>query len=82
MGEEKSLFEKKSQIPGKLLIPDKYSWGVSYEYLPGWPEQTEEEIIGLCLRNQHMGEDKSLFEKKSQIPGRFPHPDKYSWVIS
>ena len=29
----------------------KYSWGISYEYFPGWPEQTEEEIIRLCLRH-------------------------------
>ena len=29
--------------------PDKYSWGISCEYLPGWPEPTEEEIIRLCL---------------------------------
>ena len=29
--------------------PDKYSWGISYEYLTGWPKPTEEEIITLCL---------------------------------
>ena len=27
--------------------PDKNSWRISYEYLPGWPEPTEEEIC-LC----------------------------------
>ena len=29
--------------------PYKYSWRISYEYLPGWLEPTEKEIIRLCL---------------------------------
>ena len=49
MGEEKSLFEKKSQILESFLHPDKYSWGFPNEYLPGWPKPIEEEIIRLCL---------------------------------
>ena len=28
---------------------NKYSWGISYEYLPGWLKQAEEKIIRLCL---------------------------------
>ena len=60
MREGKSLFEKKrNQIrlvitfeiifPVKFPHPFKHSRGIPYEYLPGWPEPTEEEIIRLCL---------------------------------
>ena len=49
MWEEKSPFEKKIQIPERFPHPDRYLWGISYEYLPGWPEPTKEEIIRLCL---------------------------------
>ena len=28
---------------------DIHLWGISCEYLPGWPEPTEEQIIRLCL---------------------------------
>ena len=56
MREEKSPFEnKKSQIklvitldwnffPERFPHPDMYSWGISFEYLSGWPEPTKEEI--------------------------------------
>ena len=47
MREGKSLFEKKK--PKRLPHPYEYSWGISYEYLPGWPQSTEKEIIRLCL---------------------------------
>ena len=56
----KSLFEKKKKKNLRLTEiiflerfphPFKYSWRISYEYLPGWPEPTEEEIIRLCLRH-------------------------------
>ena len=58
MGEGKSLFEKKKpKLDQRLRLifskrfphPYKYSWGISYEYLPGWPELTEKEIIRLCF---------------------------------
>ena len=29
--------------------PDKYSWGISYKYFPGWRELTKEEINRYCL---------------------------------
>ena len=46
--------KKKIQIrlfifPKRFPHPNKYSWGISYQYLPGWPEPTEEEMIRLCL---------------------------------
>ena len=54
------LKKKKSQIKQWLRLieiifsdsfphPDCYSWEISYEYLSGPPEPTEEEIIRLCL---------------------------------
>ena len=58
MREGKSLFEKKKPkldqrlrliFPKRFPHPYKYSWGISYEYLPRWPESTEKEIIRLCL---------------------------------
>ena len=54
MAEGKSPFEKKSQsrliiFPEMFPHLDKNSWGISYEYLRGWPKPTEEEIIRLCL---------------------------------
>ena len=36
-------------FPKKFPHPHKYSWGISYEYSPGWPEPNEKEIIRLCL---------------------------------
>ena len=33
----------------RFLHSDKHSWGISYEYLPGWLEPAKEEIIRLCL---------------------------------
>ena len=55
----KSLFEKRKKnlrlteiiFLERFPHPFKYSWRISYEYLPGWPEPTEEEIIRLCLRH-------------------------------
>ena len=56
-----ALFEKKKPKLDKLLClieitfpkrfphSDKHSWGISYEYLPGWPEPAKEEIIMVCL---------------------------------
>ena len=53
MREGKLLFEKKKRsrliFPKRFPHPYKYSWGISYEYLPGWPEPTKKEIIRLCL---------------------------------
>ena len=54
MAEGKSPFEKISQsrliiFPEMFPHLDKNSWGISYEYLRGWPKPTEEEIIRLCL---------------------------------
>ena len=43
------MFKIKIVFPERFPRPDKYSWGISYEYLPGWPELTEEKIIRLCL---------------------------------
>ena len=59
MREWKPPFEKKFQVklvitfneiifPEKLPYANKYTWGISYEYLSGWPEVTEEEITRLC----------------------------------
>ena len=59
MREGKSLFEKNPKLDKWLCLleiifskrfphPDK-PWEISYEYLPAWPEPTEEEIIRLCL---------------------------------
>ena len=55
--------------------PDKYSWGISCEYLPGWPEPTEEEIIRLCLCHTsyldkflklHISQTKKIFQFQKQ----------------
>ena len=43
------MFDWKYLQYERFAHPDKYSWGVSCEYLPGWPETNEEEIIRLCL---------------------------------
>ena len=52
MPEGKSLFEKKKRLrlifPKSFPHPCKYSWGISYEYLLGWPETTQKKIIRLC----------------------------------
>ena len=50
---------KKQKIPNqtsdyvifreRFSHPDKYSWGISYEYFSGWPELTKEEINRYCL---------------------------------
>ena len=58
MPEGKSLFAKNKPkldqrlrliFPKRLPHPYKYSWGISYEYLPRWPESTEKEIIKLYM---------------------------------
>ena len=58
MQEGKSLFEKKKNqirpvitfnFPQEVPHPYQYSCGISYEYLPGWPELNKREIIRLCL---------------------------------
>ena len=60
MQEGKSLFEKNPQIRLAIMFNWNYFlqevpsfWkafvGISYEYLPGWPEPAKEEIIRLCL---------------------------------
>ena len=36
-------------FPKRLPYPDKYSLGISFEYLSGWLELTEEKMIRLCL---------------------------------
>ena len=43
------MFDWKYLQYERFAHPDKYSWGVSCEYLPVWPETNEEEIIRLCL---------------------------------
>ena len=47
MREGKSL--GKFLFPQEVPSPFKYSWGISYKYLPVWPEPTKKEIIRLCL---------------------------------
>ena len=60
MREGKCLFEKNPKLdqclclfeiifPERFAHPDKYSWGISYQCLPGWPEPPQEEIIRSCL---------------------------------
>ena len=36
-------------FPEMFPHPDKYSRGISYKHLTGWPKPTEEEVIRLCL---------------------------------
>ena len=58
----------------------KYSWGISFEYLPGWPKPTEEEIIGLYLCHTIFINFKvvSITDKKmSQFQKQ--RPDVFFW---
>ena len=36
-------------FPERFPHPDKCSWGISCDYLSGWPEPTEEKIIKLFV---------------------------------
>ena len=71
MREGKSLFEKKKRLrlifPKRLPHPYKYSWGISYEHLPGWPEPTQEEIIRLCLCHTIFINFKVLYHKLKKM---------------
>ena len=55
--------------------PFKYSWGISHEYFPGWPEPTEEEIIRLycfMLSSQILKLYVSQTKKMSQFQKQPP----------
>ena len=78
MREGKSLFEKKKRLrlifPKRLPHPYKYSWGISYEYLPRWPESTEKEIIRLCLCHTIFINFKVMYHKlKKCLNSRSSH---------
>ena len=51
MGKINRHLKTNSQITERFLHPDKYSVGFSNEYLAGWLEPIEEEIIRLILRH-------------------------------
>ena len=69
--EGKSLFEKKKRwrliFPKRFPHPYKYSRGISYEYLPGWPERTQKEIIRLCLSHAIFINFKVMYYKLKKI---------------
>ena len=54
---EIAIWKKETKLDSRLRLifrkrfprPYKYSWAISYELLPGWPEPTEKEIIRLSL---------------------------------
>ena len=78
MPEGKSLFEKKKRLrlifPKRFPHPYKYSWGISYEYLPRWPELTEKEIIRLCLCHTIFINFKVMYHKlKKCLNSRSSH---------
>ena len=48
--------------------PDKYSWGISSEYLLGWPEPIKEEITRTCLCHTIFRNFKScMYHKQKKI---------------
>ena len=62
MGERKSPFEKNFLE----IFPhsDEYSWGISYEYLTGWPKPTEEVIVRLSLYHTIFRIFKGVYHKQ------------------
>ena len=70
------MFKIKIVFPERFPRPDKYSWGISYEYLPGWPELTEEKIIRLCLCHTsylHKLLKMHILQKKKSVNSRSSH---------
>ena len=53
----------------------KYSWGISYEYLPGRPEPTEEEIIRLWCHTSYLPKFFKLYisQTKKSLNFRSSH---------
>ena len=61
-------------FPKRFPHPYQYSCGISYEYLPGWPESNEREIIRLCLCHTIFINFKVMYHKlKKCLNSRSSH---------
>ena len=61
-------------FPKRFPHPYQYSCGISYEYLPGWPELNEREIIRLCLCHTIFINFKVMYHKlKKCLNSRSSH---------
>ena len=65
-------------FPKRFPHPYKYSWGISHEYLPEWPESTEREIISLCLCHTIFINFKVMYLKKC-LNSRSSHQSCSIW---